>query len=117
VIYSPPHHDDPRHPSVYDAITGWASHARPRTLSTVAAAGCAAWAAFFAADWRLGPAAGVLLTVSAAAGWGLVEQRAATPHSPLTAVAQIVLFVAGTVAAVVSGFAWLFWVMGPAPVL
>jgi hypothetical protein len=111
------HYDDPRHPSVYDAITRWASHARPRTLSAVAAGGAVIWAAFLAADWRLGPAAAILLTVSAVSAWGLLEQRAAMPHTPLTATAQLLLFVLGTLAAVVSGFAWLFWVMGPAPVL
>jgi hypothetical protein len=111
------HYDDPRHPSIYDAITGWASHARPRTLSAVAVAGAAAWAALVAVDWRLGPAAAVLLTSSAISAWGLLEQRAATAHTALTTVTQRLLFALGTAAAVVSGFAWLFWVMGPAPVL
>jgi hypothetical protein len=117
MILAPVHYDDPRHPSIYDAITGWASQARARTLAAVALGGVADWAALFAADWRLAPAAGVLLTLSAVSGWGLLEQRAATPHSLFITVAQVLLFVAGTVAAVISGFAVLFWVMGPAPVL
>lgn len=117
MILAPAHYDDPRHPSVYDAITGWASHARARILAAVAIGGMADWGALFAADWRLTPAAGILLTLSAVSGWGLLEQHAATPHSRLITTAQILLFLAGTVAAVVSGFAVLFWVMGPAPVL
>jgi hypothetical protein len=117
MIVTRQHYDDPRHPSAYDAITGWAAHARPRTLWAVAVGGAVVWAALLAADWRLGPAAAVLLTGSAVSAWGLLEQRAGTPHTPLAAAAQLLLFLLGTVAAVVSGFAWLFWVMGPAPVL
>jgi hypothetical protein len=117
MILASAHYDDPRHPSIYDAITGWASHAGARTLAVMAVAGLVDWAALFVADWRLAPAAAILLTLSAVSAWGLLEQRATSPQSVLRATAQSLLFVAGTVAAVVSGFALLFWVMGPAPVL
>jgi hypothetical protein len=117
MIYSPPHYDDPRHPSIYDGITGWASHAQQRVLVGLVLAGIAAWTVLLIVDWRHGPAAAVLLTVSAVSAWGLLEQRAATPHSGLITVAQVLLIVLGTTAAVVGGFALLYWVMGPAPVL
>jgi hypothetical protein len=117
MIYSPPHFDDPRHPSLYDGLTGWASHAQQRLLLGIAVVGILEWTGLVLLDWRHGPAAGFLLTLSAVAGWGLVEQRAARPHAALTTVAQVLLMILGTIAAVVGGFAWLFWVMGPAPVL
>ena len=116
MIY-PPHYDDPRHPSVYDGITGWASHAQQRMLIALTLAGVVAWAVLLMVDWRHGPAAGLLLTVSAVSGWGLLEQRAATPHSGFIRVAQVLLVVLGTITAAVGGFALLYWVMGPAPVL
>ena len=117
MIYSPPHYDDPRHPSLYDGITGWASHAQQRILTGIALVGIVAWAGLLAVDWRQAPAAGFLLTLSAVAGWGLLEQRAATPHSVVIRAAQVLLIVLGTITAVVAGFALLFWAMGPAPVL
>jgi hypothetical protein len=117
MIYQPAHFDDPRHPSLYDGLTGWASHARPRALATIALGGIAVWALILGIDWRHGPMAACLLTLSAVAAWGLLEQRSATPHSGLIAAAELVLVVLGTATAVVSGFAVLFWIMGPAPVL
>jgi hypothetical protein len=68
-------------------------------------------------DWRYLPISGFLLTGAAVGGWGLLEQRAATPHSTLIRVAQLGLIALGTIGAVVAGYALLFWVMGPAPVL
>ena len=117
MILSPPHFDDPTHPSLYDGLTGWAAHARPRLLAAAAAAGVADWLALLLLDWRHGAIGGMLLTVSAVAVWGLLEQRASTPHSRAVTLAETLLVVVGTVMAVVSGFAALFWVMGPAPVL
>ena len=117
MIYQPAHFDDPRHPSLYDGITGWASHARPRALAAIALGGITLWAAILGVDWRHGPMAACLLTLSAVAAWGLLEQRAATPHSGFITAAELFLVVLGTATAVVSGFAVLFWVMGPAPVL
>jgi hypothetical protein len=117
MIYSPPHYDDPRHPSLYDGITGWASHAQQRFLTGIAVAGILEWTGLVILDWRQGPGAGFLLTLSAVAGWGLLEQRAAIPHAALITAAQVLLVILGTITAVMGGFAWLFWVMGPAPVL
>ena len=68
-------------------------------------------------EWRHLPIAGFLLTSSAVAGWGLVEQRATTPHSTSIKVVQGLLMVIGTLAAVIGGFALLFWVMVLVPVL
>jgi hypothetical protein len=117
MIWRPSHFDDSPHPSVYDGLTGWASHARQRSLVAIAVAGAGAWAAVLGVDWRHGPMAACLLTASAVAAWGLLEQRATSPHSGLITAAELVLVILGTVTAVVSGFALLFWVMGPAPVL
>ena len=117
MIYSPPHYDDSRHPSLYDGITGWASHAQQRMLAGIAVVGLVALGFLLVMDWRNGPIAGFLLTGSAVAGWGLLEQRAVIPHSALIRVAQVILVVLGTIAAVVGGFAVLFSVMGPAPAL
>ena len=117
MMYPSRHFDDPRHPSLYDGITGWASHARQRSLAAMVIAGVGAWAAVLGIDWRHGPMAACLLTASAVAGWGLLEQRASTPHSGLITVAELLLVALGTMTAVVSGFALLFWIMGPAPVL
>ncbi|HEY8259464.1 MAG TPA: hypothetical protein VIG08_17530 [Gemmatimonadales bacterium] len=117
MILSPPHYDDPQHPSLYDGLTGWASHAHQRLLIGLVAAGIVAAGVILVIDWRRVPISGLLLTVSAVAGWGLLEQRAATPHSALVAATQTILVVLGTIAAVIAGFGLLFWVMGPAPVL
>ena len=117
MILSPPHYDDPRHPSLYDGLTGWAVRARPRVLAGISVGAGLAWAALVLLDWRHGPIGGVLLSASAVAIWGLLEQRAATPHSRMIALAELLLVVLGTATAVVSLFAALFWVMGPAPVL
>ena len=117
MIDSPPHFNDPLHPSVYDGITGWAAHARVRWLVVLTVAGMAVGTALVVTDWRRAPLAGLVLVASAVGGWGLVEQRAAVPHSRRVRLAQALLVVLGTLGAVVGGFAVLFWVMGPAPVL
>lgn len=117
MIYSPPHYDGSNHPSVYDGITGWAAHAQQRLLAGLAAAGIAAGVALLVSDRRRVAVAGLLLVASAVGVWGLLEQRAATPHSVVIRVAQALSVVLGTIAAVLGGFALLFWVMGPAPVL
>ena len=117
MIYSPPRHDDPRHSSLYGGITGWASHAQQRILAFLALGGIVAWAGLLVVDWRKAPAAGILLTLSAVAAWGLVEQRAANPHSVFIRVAQVLLTMLGTITAVMGGFALLFWILGRAPVL
>ena len=117
MILSPPHYDDPSHPSLYDGLTGWAARTRPRALAAISLCAGLDWAALVLLDWRHGPIGGVLLTASAVAIWGLLEQRAATPHTRVIALAETLLVVLGTAAAVVSLFAALFWVMGPAPVL
>lgn len=117
MIYSPPHFDDPLHPSFYGGIAGWASHAQQRLLIGIAVAGILEWTGLVILDWRDGPAAGFLLTLSAVAGWGLLEQRASMPHAASIRAAQLLLIILGTITAVVGGFAWLFWIMGPAPVL
>ena len=117
MIYSPPHFNDPFHASVYDAITDWASHARQRLLVALTIAGIVAGTVLVATDWRRTPIAGLTLVMSAIGGWGLLEQRTRLPHSREIRVAQGVLVLLGTLGAVVGGFAVLFWVMGPAPVL
>lgn len=117
MIYSAPHSDDPFHPSLYDGLTNWASHAHQRVLAAITAMGLIAGGALLVYDVRRVPIAGLLLTMSAVAGWGLLEQRSATPHSPLIAATQKLLVVLGTIAAIIAGFGLLFWVMGPAPVL
>jgi hypothetical protein len=117
MIYSPPHFNDPRHPSLYDGITGWASHAQQGLLIGIAVAAILEWTGLVILDWRQGPAAGFLLTLGAVAGWGLLEQRASTSHATLITAAQVLLIILGTITALVGGFAWLFWIMGPAPVL
>jgi hypothetical protein len=117
MIYSPPHFDDPQHASIYDGITGWASHARQRWLASIAFAGSVGGAALLLVDWRHVPFAGLLLTGAAVGAWGLIEQRAMVPHSMATTIAQALLVVLGMIAAIVGGFGALFWVMGPAPVL
>lgn len=117
MILSRPHYDDPQHPSLYDGLTGWASRAPQRLLGGLVAAGIVAAGVILAVDWRRFPVSGLLLTVSAVAAWGLLEQRATAPHSALVATTQTILVVLGTVTAVVAGFGLLFWVMGPAPVL
>ena len=114
---SPPHYGDLRHQSLYDVITGWASHAQQRLLAALAAAGLVAGIALVVSDWRRVPIAGLLLIASAVGAWGLLEQRTATPHSVLIRVLQGLLVLLGTIAAIMGGFALLFWVMGPAPVL
>lgn len=117
MIYSPPHFNDPFHPSVYDSITGWAAHARVRWLVALTLAGVAVGAALVLTDWRRAPLAGLVLVASAVGAWGLLEQRTATPHSRVVRAAQTLLVLLGTLGAVIGGFALLFWVMGPAPVL
>jgi hypothetical protein len=117
MIHSPPHFNDPSHPSVYDAITGWASRARQRLLLGLTISGIGVAAALIATDWRRAPIAGLVLVVSAIGGWGLLEQRTRIPHSREIRAAQAVLVLLGMLGAVVGGFAVLFWIMGPAPVL
>jgi hypothetical protein len=117
MIYSPPHFDDPMHPSLYDGITNWASHARQWILIGIVMMGIAALGVLLVMDWRYVPILAFLVAGAAMGGWGLLEQRAAMPHSALIRVAQICLVVLGTIAAGVGGFALLFWAMGPAPVL
>jgi hypothetical protein len=117
MIHSTQRYDDPQHPSVYDGIVRWASHARKRVLAGITAAGIVAAAALLIDDWRSLPIAGAFLTLSAVGGWGLLEQLTATPHSALTTAGQVLLVVLGTIAAIIGGFGLLFWVMGPAPVL
>jgi hypothetical protein len=117
MIYSPPHFDDPFHPSVYDAITGWAAHAGQRLLAALTIVGLMAGSGLVATDWRRAPLAGLVLVASAVGGWGLLEQRARVPHSAGIRMAQGLLVLLGTLGAVIGGFAVLFWVMGPAPVL
>ena len=72
MIYSPPHFDDPMHPSLYDGIINWAQ-ARQQIVAGVVAM--------------------------------------------FIKVTQLGLVALGTIAAVVAGYAFLFWIMGPAPVL
>jgi hypothetical protein len=117
MIDSPPHFNDPSHPSVYDAVTGWAAHARVRWLVAITIAGIAVGVTLVAIDWRRGPLAGLMLMASAIGAWGLVEQRATVPHSKRVRLAQAMLVLLGMIGAVVGGFTVLFWVMGPAPVL
>jgi hypothetical protein len=117
MIYSPPHFNDPFHPSVYDGITGWAAHTRVRWLVALTIAGIGVGTALVVTDWRRAPLAGLLLVASAIGAWGLLEQRTATPHSRGVRVAQSLLVLLGTLGAIVGGFTVLFWVMGPAPVL
>ena len=117
MIYSPPHYDDPQHASIYEGITGWASHARQRLLAGIAFAGIVGGAALLLIDWRHVPFAGLLLTGGAVGAWGLIEQRALVPHSMPITIAQGLLVALGIIAAIVGGFGVLFWVMGPAPVL
>ena len=117
MIYSPPHFNDPSRPSVYDGITGWASHARQRSLVSLTIAGIVIGMTVVLLDWRRGPLAGLVLVASAIGVWGLLEQRAAVPHSRWIQVAQGLLVLLGTVGAIVGGLAVLFWIMGPAPVL
>lgn len=117
MVHSTQHYNDPRHPSVYDGIARWASHARQRVLVGVTGAGVVAAAALLIDDWHRLPVAAALLTASAVGGWGLLEQLAPTSHSAMITVGQALLVVLGTIAAIVGGFGLLFWVMGPAPVL
>lgn len=117
MIYSPPHFNDPLHPSVYDGITGWASHTRVRWLVALTIVSIAIGIAVVAIEWRRAPLAGLTLVASAIGGWGLLEQGTRVPHSRGVQVAQWVLVALGTLGAIVGGFTVLFWVMGPAPVL
>jgi hypothetical protein len=77
--------------SLYDGITEWASHAPRKVLSGLTAAGIVIGTAVIATDWRQAPVAGLLLVAAAIGGWGLIEQRASTPHSRLIRVTRGVL--------------------------
>ncbi|HEY7612197.1 MAG TPA: hypothetical protein VH764_04335 [Gemmatimonadales bacterium] len=117
MIYSPPHYSNPLDRSLYQGITGWASHASQRLLAGLTATGMVVGAAVVAIDWRRAPLAGLLLIAAAVGAWGLIEQRAVMPHSRLIRAMQGALVLLGAVGAVVAALALLFWVMGPAPVL
>jgi formate hydrogenlyase subunit 3/multisubunit Na+/H+ antiporter MnhD subunit len=117
VIYTPPHFDDPMHSSLYDGITNWATHAQQWLLASVATLGIGVLGVVAAIDWRFVPVAGCLVTATTVAGWGLLEQRAAKPHSAWTRAVQTSLVIVGSIGAILSGCAFLFWVMGPAPEL
>ncbi len=117
MIYAPPHHPDPPHHSLYEGLTGWASHARQRVLVGLGASSLMIGSAVIAVDWRRAPVAGLSLVMATVACWGLLEQRAQIPHSAVIRMAQGLLVALGALGAIVAGLGLLFWAMGPAPVL
>lgn len=111
------HSELDRNESLYQGVTTWAATANPRTLGFILASSLIGGAALLVLDWHRWPLAGLLVTAGSIGGWGLIEQRAARPLSPVAVAVKGVLVGLGTIAAVLGGLGLLFWLMGPAPIL
>ena len=117
MIRSAPEPEAARNESLYQGITTWAAHADRPLLATMLILGLAGAPAVVLLDWRIWPAAALLITVSTVAAWGLIEQQVSSRRSFAVSAAQWLLVAVGTITAVLASFGLLFWLMGPAPIL
>jgi hypothetical protein len=103
--------------SLHAGIVRWAGRADVTLLVLLAVLGGAGAMVMLTVDWRRWPLAAVLLSVSTVGAWGLVEQKAALPHSRLVIVTEWMLAGIGGTAAATGALGILFWLLGPAPIL
>jgi hypothetical protein len=109
--------DGRQNETLFDVVTAWASAARPTTLGTTMIT-CAilivAWRTAGVNGW---PFAAALVSVAAISAWGLLEQLSSGIRTPFVAIAERMLAATGILAALAAAFGFLFWILGPAPVL
>ncbi len=77
--------------SIDVALARWVIHAHPRALLLMSVLGLGGSIAVLLLDWRKWAFAGLLLTASAVGGWGLVQHRAARPHSRAVVITEHLL--------------------------
>jgi hypothetical protein len=63
------------------------------------------------------PLASLFITTAAICLWGLLERIFPEPRRIVVDVAEWILVVMGTIAAVLASFGILFWILGPSPKL
>ena len=103
--------------SLYSGITRWAAHASVPMLGFLVAAGLPGAAVILLLDWRRWPFAAILFTGATVGAWGLVEQRAAHPHSVPVRLTESLLAVLGMLLAAGAALGFFFGFLGPAPIL
>ena len=103
--------------SLYSGITRWAAHASTPLLAFLVVAGLPGAAAILLLDWRRWPFAAILFTAATVGAWGLVEQRAAHPHSVSVRLTESFLAVLGMLLAAGAALGFFFGFLGPAPIL
>lgn len=103
--------------SLHAGIIRWACQADRTLLALLAGIGTTGTLVIMLVDWRVWPAAGMLLSVGMVGSWGLVDQQAGSPHSRLVRVVAALLATIGGGAAALAALGILFWLLGPAPIL
>lgn len=93
----------------------WATHARPRALRIMSVLGLGGSIAVLLLDWRRWAFAGLLLTASAVGGWGLVQHRAARPHSRAVVLTEHLLAALACLIGFLGVVGLLLGLLGPAP--
>jgi hypothetical protein len=112
-LHAPPSEHEPE--SIYAAVTRWATHAPPQALTITSILGLGGAITVLLLDWHQWALAGLLLTATTIGAWGLIEHKAAQPHSRLVALTEHLLAGLGCVLGFAAALGLLLGLLGPAP--